>query len=102
VNAGPVHAYIAASNSKTAYLAELKAGQEVLVVDAEGIPRTEVIGRCKVRMLASCCCCLTADLQAVGFAMVHFTIVHCYGAFLLPLMIVSGWSEATYVSCTGR
>lgn len=48
VNAGPVHAYTAAQGGKTSYLAELKAGQDVMVVDAEGTPRTEVVGRCKV------------------------------------------------------
>lgn len=48
MNAGPVHAYTAVSGGKTAYLAELKAGQEVRVVDAEGMQRTEVVGRCKV------------------------------------------------------
>ena len=34
VNAGPVHAYTHTTGSKTSYLAELKAGQDVLVVDA--------------------------------------------------------------------
>ena len=51
VNAGPVHAYTAVNGDSTAYLAELKAGQEALVVDAQGRYRSEVIGRCKVPFL---------------------------------------------------
>ncbi|CAL5222991.1 g5435 [Coccomyxa viridis] len=48
VNAGPVHAYLAAPGGKTAYLSELKSGSEVLVVDPHGRQRTAVVGRIKV------------------------------------------------------
>lgn len=48
VNAGPVHAYVQASAEKTAYLDELRAGASVLVADARGRTRSEVVGRCKV------------------------------------------------------
>ena len=36
VNAGPVHSYVLMPNNRTAYLSELKAGDEVLVVDPQG------------------------------------------------------------------
>nr|XP_043614851.1 putative GPI-anchored protein pfl2 isoform X2 [Erigeron canadensis] len=48
VNAGPVHAYVAVPGGKTCYLSELKTGEEVLVVDQNGIQRTAVVGRVKI------------------------------------------------------
>ena len=48
VNAGPVHAYVLVSGGKTKYLSELKAGDEVLAVDAEGRGRHVVVGRVKI------------------------------------------------------
>lgn len=48
VNAGAVHAYILLPDEKTKYLSELSAGDEVLVVDADGNTRSEVVGRVKI------------------------------------------------------
>lgn len=48
VNAGPVHAYILATQGKTKYLSDLKAGDEVLAVDNNGRTRPVVIGRVKI------------------------------------------------------
>ncbi len=48
VNAGPVHAYIRVSGHKTKYLGELKAGDEVLIVNHEGRTLPAVVGRVKV------------------------------------------------------
>jgi 3-dehydroquinate synthase II len=48
VNAGPVHAYIRVSAQKTKYLGELAAGDEVLIVNHEGVSRPAVVGRVKV------------------------------------------------------
>jgi 3-dehydroquinate synthase II len=48
VNAGPVHAYVRVTQDKTRYLGELKAGDEVLVVDYQGRTRPAVVGRVKV------------------------------------------------------
>jgi 3-dehydroquinate synthase II len=48
VNAGPVHAYIKVSGEKTKYLGELKAGDEVLVVNFEGRTVPAIVGRVKV------------------------------------------------------
>jgi 3-dehydroquinate synthase II len=48
VNAGPVHAYIRVSGSKTKYLGELSAGDEVLIVNYEGRTWPAVVGRVKV------------------------------------------------------
>ncbi|KAH7623832.1 hypothetical protein Ndes2526B_g01080 [Nannochloris sp. 'desiccata'] len=48
VNAGPVHAYCQLPGDKTGYLAELRSGDEVIVVDAAGKTQKELIGRVKV------------------------------------------------------
>jgi len=48
VNAGPVHAYILLPDGKTKYLSELRAGDEVLAVDATGRARSVIVGRVKI------------------------------------------------------
>jgi len=48
VNAGSISLYVLAPDGKTRYLSELKAGDEVLVVDREGRQRTTNIGRVKI------------------------------------------------------
>ena len=48
VNAGAVHAYVLAPEGATRYLSELKAGDEALIVDAQGRTRVAYVGRAKV------------------------------------------------------
>jgi len=48
VNAGAVHAYTLAPGGKTKYLADLKAGDEVLVVDSKGKTQVAYLGRNKI------------------------------------------------------
>jgi 3-dehydroquinate synthase II len=48
VNAGAVHAYTLAPGGKTKYLADLKAGDEVLLVDFKGKSQTAYLGRNKI------------------------------------------------------
>ena len=48
VNAGAVHAYIRIPDGKTRYLADLKTGDRVLIVDAEGRTETAFVGRSKI------------------------------------------------------
>ena len=48
VNAGPVSLYILTPGNKTRYLSELRAGDEVLVVNREGLPRSVVVARVKI------------------------------------------------------
>jgi 3-dehydroquinate synthase II len=48
VNAGAVHAYILTPGGKTKYLADLKAGDEVLLVDYQGRTQTAYLGRNKI------------------------------------------------------
>jgi 3-dehydroquinate synthase II len=48
VNAGAVHAYILTPGGKTKYLADLKTGDEVMLVDNEGRTQTAYLGRNKI------------------------------------------------------
>ncbi|GAB6886886.1 3-dehydroquinate synthase II family protein [Desulfothermus okinawensis JCM 13304] len=50
VNAGAVHSYVLRPNDKTSYLEELKAGDEVLVVDSEGNTMLSSVGRVKIEI----------------------------------------------------
>jgi 3-dehydroquinate synthase II len=48
VNAGAVHAYTLTPDNKTKYLADFKAGDEVLIVDYTGRTQTAYLGRNKI------------------------------------------------------
>jgi 3-dehydroquinate synthase II len=48
INAGAVHAYALMPGDRTSYLEELRAGEEVLIADHQGLCRTAVVGRVKV------------------------------------------------------
>jgi 3-dehydroquinate synthase II len=48
VNAGAVHAYTLTPGGKTKYLDDLKAGDEVMVVDFQGKSQTAYLGRNKI------------------------------------------------------
>lgn len=48
VNAGAVHAYTLAPGGNTKYLADLKTGDEVMLVDAQGRTQTAYLGRNKI------------------------------------------------------
>ena len=48
VNAGPLSLYALTSPNRTRYLSELKAGEEVLVVDREGKVRSTNVARSKI------------------------------------------------------
>ncbi len=48
VNAGAVHAYTLAPGGKTKYLSDLKAGDEVMLVNSQGGTQTAYLGRNKI------------------------------------------------------
>ncbi|GAF75211.1 unnamed protein product [marine sediment metagenome] len=48
VNAGAVHAYTLTPGGKTKYLADLKSGDEVMLVDSRGCTQTAYLGRNKI------------------------------------------------------
>ncbi|MCS6768474.1 MAG: 3-dehydroquinate synthase II [Candidatus Nitrosocaldus sp.] len=48
VNAGAVHCYTLMPDGRTKYLAELEAGDEVLIVSSDGKARDAIVGRVKI------------------------------------------------------
>lgn len=48
VNAGAVHAYVRTPDGGTKYLAELKSGDQVQIVDTDGRTREAIVGRAKI------------------------------------------------------
>lgn len=50
INAGAVHAYALLPRNRTAYLGEIQAGREILVVNAQGQTSLAVVGRSKVEI----------------------------------------------------
>ena len=48
VNAGAVYAYVKVAHDKTKYLSELKAGDEILIVNTDGLTRKGIVGRSKI------------------------------------------------------
>lgn len=48
INAGAVHGYTLLPDGTTKYLGELRAGDEVMVVDSKGLVKTAVVGRIKI------------------------------------------------------
>ncbi len=50
INAGAVHAYTRLPGDRTCYLGELRAGEEVLIVDYTGAASMAVLGRVKIEI----------------------------------------------------
>ena len=48
INAGPLHAYVLMEDGTTRYLSELRAGDSIMVIDAEGRMSPATIGRLKI------------------------------------------------------
>ena len=48
VNAGPVSSYVLTPGMKTRYLVELRAGDEILIVNRSGVARTGHVGRVRI------------------------------------------------------
>lgn len=50
INAGAVHAYIRLPHDRTSYLSEMKAGDEIVVVNQRGESATVTLGRVKIEI----------------------------------------------------
>ncbi|MHC4573414.1 MAG: 3-dehydroquinate synthase II [Planctomycetota bacterium] len=68
VNAGAVHAYTLVAGGKTKYLADLKAGDEVLLVDAQGKSQVAYLGRNKIEKRPMML--IEAEAQGVSISLV--------------------------------
>lgn len=68
VNAGAVHAYTLAPGGGTKYLADLKAGDEVLIVDFKGKSQVAYLGRNKIEKRPMML--IEAEAQSVSISLV--------------------------------
>ena len=50
INAGAVHAYVQKPGDQTSYLEELRAGDEVLIIDSQGQTSLSTVGRVKIEV----------------------------------------------------
>jgi 3-dehydroquinate synthase II len=69
VNAGAVHAYTLAPGGKTKYLADLKAGDEVMLVNFQGKSQTAYLGRNKIEKRPMMLIEAEAEGQSVSLVM---------------------------------
>jgi len=69
VNAGAVHAYTLSPGGKTKYLADLKAGDEVMVVDFQGKSQTAYLGRNKIEKRPMMLIEAEAEGQPIGLVL---------------------------------
>jgi len=69
VNAGAVHAYTLAPGGKTKYLADLKAGDEVLVVHFRGKSQVAYLGRSKIEKRPMMLIEAEAEGEPIGLVM---------------------------------
>ncbi len=54
VNAGAIHSYVLDLDNKTRYLSDLRAGDQVMVVGADGSTRVVTVGRVKIETRPLC------------------------------------------------
>ena len=69
VNAGAVHAYTLVAGGKTKYLADLKAGDEVLLVNAQGKSQIAYLGRNKIEKRPMLLIEAEAEGEPIGLVM---------------------------------
>ena len=69
VNAGAVHAYTLSPGGKTKYLSDLKAGDEVMVVDYQGKSQTAYLGRNKIEKRPMMLIEAEAEGQPIGLVL---------------------------------
>ena len=48
VNAGAIHSYVMMPDSKTKYLSEVEAGDDIVIISSEGFTRKVAVGRVKI------------------------------------------------------
>jgi 3-dehydroquinate synthase II len=68
VNAGAVHAYTLSPGGGTKYLADLKAGDEVMIVDCNGKSQVAFLGRNKIEKRPMML--VEAEVQGVSFGLI--------------------------------
>jgi 3-dehydroquinate synthase II len=105
VNAGAVHAYTLVAGGKTKYLADLKAGDEVLLVDAKGKSQIAFLGRNKIEKRPMML--IEADAQGTPVSLVMqnaetIRLVDPDGKAVSVTNLKPGDKVLTHIETTGR
>ena len=87
VNAGAVHAYTLTPGGKTKYLADLKAGDEVMLVDVQGKSQTAYLGRNKIEKRPMILIEAEAEGQPISLVMQNAETIRLVGSDAKALSI---------------
>ena len=79
VNAGAVHAYTLTPGGKTKYLADLKAGDEVLLVDFQGKSQIAYLGRNKIEKRPMMLIAAEAEGEPISLVMQNAETIRLVG-----------------------
>jgi 3-dehydroquinate synthase II len=105
VNAGAVHAYVLNPGNKTKYLADFRAGDEVLIVNFEGKTQTAYLGRNKIEKRPMMLIEAEADNQPVSLVMQNAETIRLMSTDGKPVSITDlkpGDKVLAHVEKTGR
>jgi 3-dehydroquinate synthase II len=105
VNAGAVHAYTLAPGGKTKYLADLKAGDEVLLVDFHGNSQTAYLGRNKIEKRPMMLIEAEAEGRAISLVLQNaetIRLVHPDGKAISATTLKSGDKVLAHIEKAGR
>jgi 3-dehydroquinate synthase II len=105
VNAGAVHAYILTPGGKTKYLADLKAGDEVMLVDKEGRTQTAYLGRNKIERRPMMLVEAQAEGQAITLVLQNAETIRLVDPQGKPISVTSlkpGDKVLAHVEKSGR
>jgi 3-dehydroquinate synthase II len=105
VNAGAVHAYILTPGGRTKYLADLKAGDEVMLVDKEGRTQTAYLGRNKIERRPMMLIEAQAEGQPITLVLQNAETIRLVDPQGKPISITSlkpGSKVLAHIEKTGR
>ncbi|MBN1509188.1 MAG: 3-dehydroquinate synthase II [Sedimentisphaerales bacterium] len=105
VNAGAVHAYTLTPGGKTKYLADLKAGDEVLLADYQGRTQTAYLGRNKIERRPMMLVEAEAEGQSVTLVLQNAETIRLVDAQGRPISITSlkpGDKVLAHIEKSGR
>jgi 3-dehydroquinate synthase II len=105
VNAGAVHAYTLTTAGKTKYLADLKAGDEVLLVNFQGRTQTAYLGRNKIERRPMMLIEAQAEGRPISLVMQNAETIRLVGPDGQPISITNlkpGDKVLAHIEKSGR
>jgi len=105
VNAGAVHAYTLTPGGKTKYLADLKAGDEVMLVDFRGKTQTAYLGRNKIEKRPMILIEAQAENQPISLVLQNaetIRLVSPDGKAISATSLKTGYKVLAHIEKAGR